>query len=143
MQKIIAFSALLALTAALPQRNRGGRKQQAAQQQTAQQQAAQIPQGISQAQDGSTILDDTVMVKYISPTPLFLYRHQTNTRKAAYQSVSRYPHQQISSCRRREYQGQQQHRGTEHWERMSYYTVTGVSPSSTCRIRMFRRIQWA
>ncbi|CAO2649734.1 Nn.00g010260.m01.CDS01 [Neocucurbitaria sp. VM-36] len=57
MQKLIAFSALLALTVALPQRNRGGRKQQ-----TAQQQATQVAQGISQAQDGSTILDDTVMV---------------------------------------------------------------------------------
>lgn len=57
MQKLITLSTMLALTAALPQRNRGGRTQQ-----TAQQQAARIPQGISQAQDGSTILDDTVMV---------------------------------------------------------------------------------
>ncbi|OAL45957.1 hypothetical protein IQ07DRAFT_591224 [Pyrenochaeta sp. DS3sAY3a] len=57
MQKILTFSTLFVLTSALPQRNRGGRTQQ-----TAQQQAARVPQGISQAQDGSTILDDTVMV---------------------------------------------------------------------------------
>jgi hypothetical protein len=51
---------LLAITvAAAPQRN-GGRKKA-----TAQQQAAQIPQGISTATDGSTILDDTVNVKYV------------------------------------------------------------------------------
>jgi hypothetical protein len=50
------------LAAALPQRNRGGNGQAKAQ--TAQQQAAQIPQGISTATDGSTILDDTVTVKY-------------------------------------------------------------------------------
>ncbi|KAF1846129.1 uncharacterized protein K460DRAFT_284693 [Cucurbitaria berberidis CBS 394.84] len=58
MQKFLTFSALLVLTAALPQRNRGGGRTQ----QTAQQKAAQVPQGISQAQDGSMILDDTVTV---------------------------------------------------------------------------------
>ena len=60
MYKLIALS-LLGLTSALPQRNRGGgggNRQQA----TAFQQAAQVPQGISQATDGSMILDDTVMV---------------------------------------------------------------------------------
>ncbi|KAF2848525.1 hypothetical protein T440DRAFT_167282 [Plenodomus tracheiphilus IPT5] len=70
MYKIIAFTSLLALTSALPQRNRGGRQgggrqgggQTQQQQATAFQQAAQVPQGVSQAQDGSTILDDTVMV---------------------------------------------------------------------------------
>ncbi|KAF2822332.1 hypothetical protein CC86DRAFT_357114 [Ophiobolus disseminans] len=64
---IITLSTLLSLSTALPQRNRnggngrgggGGQTQQA----TAQQQAAQVAQGLSQAQDGSTILDDTVMV---------------------------------------------------------------------------------
>lgn len=58
MHKFILASALLVAVSALPQRNRGGRQRA-----TAQQQAAQVPQGISQAQDGSTILDDTVMVK--------------------------------------------------------------------------------
>ncbi|KAF2032771.1 hypothetical protein EK21DRAFT_109516 [Setomelanomma holmii] len=64
MHRLVVLSSLLALTFALPQRirngngrNGGGRAQQA----TAQQQAAQVPQGISTAQDGSTILDDTVM----------------------------------------------------------------------------------
>ncbi|KAF1831263.1 hypothetical protein BDW02DRAFT_60446 [Decorospora gaudefroyi] len=57
MYRTFAFSSLLALTAGLPQRNRGGQNQA-----TAFQQAAQVPQGISPAADGSTILDDTVMV---------------------------------------------------------------------------------
>jgi hypothetical protein len=65
--KIIALSTLLTLSVAMPQRNRngggragGGRTQQQA---TAQQKAAQVPQGLSQATDGSIIMDDTVMVK--------------------------------------------------------------------------------
>ncbi|KAF2247730.1 hypothetical protein BU26DRAFT_566677 [Trematosphaeria pertusa] len=53
---IVAFASLIALAACAPQRG-GGRGRQ-----TAQQQAAQIPQGISQATDGSMILDDTVNV---------------------------------------------------------------------------------
>jgi hypothetical protein len=63
--KIIALSSLLALSTALPQRNKngGGRGGGRAQQATAQQQAAQVPQGLSQATDGSIIMDDTVMVK--------------------------------------------------------------------------------
>jgi hypothetical protein len=72
---LLTLSSLLALSSAHPQRTRNGGngrgngdgningngngRQQAA---TAQQQAAQIPQGLSLAQDGSTILDDTVMV---------------------------------------------------------------------------------
>lgn len=36
---------------------------------TPQQQAAQIPQGVSQATDGSTILDMTARVKYVVPYP--------------------------------------------------------------------------
>lgn len=53
----LAFASLVALVACAPQRGggRGGR-------QTAQQQAAQIPGGISQAADGSMILDDMVNV---------------------------------------------------------------------------------
>jgi hypothetical protein len=63
--RIIALSSLLALSTALPQRNKngGGRGGGRAQQATAQQQAAQVPQGLSQATDGSIIMDDTVMVK--------------------------------------------------------------------------------
>jgi len=63
----LALSSLISLSTALPKRNRNGNantqtgngRTQAA---TAFQQAAQVPQGVSQAQDGSTILDDTVMV---------------------------------------------------------------------------------
>ncbi|KAF2800278.1 hypothetical protein K505DRAFT_293036 [Melanomma pulvis-pyrius CBS 109.77] len=55
MHHSLAFVSLVALAAAYPQR--GGRQRA-----TAQQQAAQIPQGISTATDGSTILDDTVNV---------------------------------------------------------------------------------
>jgi hypothetical protein len=66
---LLLLSTLLTLTTALPQRSRkgsgNGRTQQ--QQLTAQQQAARVPQGITTAQDGSTILDDTVTVKYVSP----------------------------------------------------------------------------
>ncbi|KAI8932563.1 hypothetical protein NX059_010739 [Plenodomus lindquistii] len=69
MYNLVVFTSLLALTSALPQRNRNGRqggngaqRQQQQQQATAFQQAAQVPQGVSQATDGSTILDDTVMV---------------------------------------------------------------------------------
>jgi len=51
----LAFTSLIALAACAPQR--GGRTRK-----TAQQQAAAIPQGISQAADGSMILDDTVNV---------------------------------------------------------------------------------
>jgi len=71
----LALVALLVLgvafdvTEAAPQ-NRGGRQRGGnrngggqTQQQTPQQQAAQIPQGISQATDGSTILDMTATVK--------------------------------------------------------------------------------
>lgn len=70
MYKIVALS-LLALASAAPapapapQRNRGGNGRQ--RQQTAFQQAQQVPMGISQAQDGSTILDDMTMVKYVLP----------------------------------------------------------------------------
>lgn len=59
----LSFLALAALAAAAPQRGKA---------QTAQQQAAQIPQGISQANDGSTILDTTAMIKcvlFLLPKP--------------------------------------------------------------------------
>jgi hypothetical protein len=58
----IAALSLLALAAAAPapQRNRGGNGRQ---KQTAFQQAAKVPMGISQAQDGSVILDDMTTVK--------------------------------------------------------------------------------
>lgn len=73
MYKVFAISSLLALSAALPQRNQGGNTRQGGQrtqQATAAQQAAQVPQGISQAEDGSMILDNTVMIKYdFSQTP--------------------------------------------------------------------------
>jgi hypothetical protein len=60
----IAALSLLALAAAAPapQRNRGGGTRQ---KQTAFQQAAKVPMGISQAQDGSVILDDMTTVKYV------------------------------------------------------------------------------
>lgn len=54
----LAFASLVALAACSPQRGR-------AKQQTAQQQAAQIPQGVSQATDGSMILDATVNVNQL------------------------------------------------------------------------------
>lgn len=54
----LAFASLVALAACSPQR--GGRQRA-----TAQQQAAQIPQGISQATDGSMILDATVNVNQL------------------------------------------------------------------------------
>lgn len=61
MFKLVSLSLLaLAAAAPAPQRNRGG-----GQKATAQQKAAQIPMGITQAQDGSMILDDMVMVKYV------------------------------------------------------------------------------
>ncbi|KAF2437540.1 hypothetical protein P171DRAFT_178392 [Karstenula rhodostoma CBS 690.94] len=53
-----AFASLVALVACAPQRG-GGRKA------TAQQQAAQVPQGISQATDGSMILDATVNINQL------------------------------------------------------------------------------
>jgi hypothetical protein len=54
--------ALAGLAAAAPQRNRGNR-------QTARQQAtAQVDEGISQATDGSTILDTTATIKSVAPT---------------------------------------------------------------------------
>ena len=60
MYQLVYLSLLgLAAAAPAPQRNRGGGQQK----QTAQQQAMQIPMGITQAQDGSMILDDMVMVK--------------------------------------------------------------------------------
>ncbi|KAH6639587.1 hypothetical protein C7974DRAFT_134900 [Boeremia exigua] len=59
MYKLVYLSLLgLAAAAPSPQRNRGGQQQK----QTAQQQAAKVPMGITQAQDGSMILDDMVMV---------------------------------------------------------------------------------
>ncbi|KAF2197504.1 hypothetical protein GQ43DRAFT_466362 [Delitschia confertaspora ATCC 74209] len=65
---ILPILSLLNLATALPQRNQGssnrngGNRNGATQRATAQQQAAQIPQGVSTAVDGSTILDDTVTV---------------------------------------------------------------------------------
>ena len=51
---------------ALPQqRNRNGNGNGNTQAQTPQQQAAAIPQGISEATDGSTILDTTATVKWV------------------------------------------------------------------------------
>jgi len=55
-----AFASLIALAACAPARG-GGKQKQA----TAQQQAAQIPQGVSQATDGSMILDATVNVNQL------------------------------------------------------------------------------
>ena len=55
MYKQLAFVSLFALASCAPQRGKG-------KQQTAAQQVAKIPQGVSQATDGSMILDDTVMV---------------------------------------------------------------------------------
>jgi hypothetical protein len=76
ISSFIGFAALLfSPAAAFPQhqkrRSRGGNG--VTKQQTAQQQAAQIPQGVSQATDGSVILDQTVNIKYanhstVSPT---------------------------------------------------------------------------
>jgi len=55
MYKLI-FASFVTIAACRPQR--GGGRQRA----TSQQQAAQVPQGISQATDGSMILDDTVNI---------------------------------------------------------------------------------
>jgi hypothetical protein len=70
---LIALTSLLSLSAALPQRNRNGGNgktsnggSRAQQKATAFQQAAQVPQGLSQATDGSIIMDDTVMIKSVS-----------------------------------------------------------------------------
>jgi hypothetical protein len=66
--KIFALSTLLALSTAMPQRTKAGGKgagRGQAAKATAQQQAAQVPQGLSTATDGSMILDDTVMIKYV------------------------------------------------------------------------------
>ncbi|KAF1936099.1 hypothetical protein EJ02DRAFT_459818 [Clathrospora elynae] len=69
MYKAIALTTLLTLSSAiaLPQRNRGGNSNTGGagggkKQATAFQQAAQVPQGVTQATDGSTILDNTVMI---------------------------------------------------------------------------------
>lgn len=64
IRSLLTLGLLWATADASPQsRNRkgGGRTRQ-----TAQQQAAQIPQGVSQATDGSTILDMTANIKYVS-----------------------------------------------------------------------------
>lgn len=67
LRSVLLASLSLCLVEAAP-RNRNGNGQgsnsQGQQQQsTAQEQADQIPQGISQATDGSTILDATAQVK--------------------------------------------------------------------------------
>jgi len=65
MYKIVYLSLLgLAAAAPAPQRNKGGQQKA-----TAQQQAMRVPMGITQAQDGSMILDDMVMVKYVLLSP--------------------------------------------------------------------------
>jgi hypothetical protein len=66
---ILVLSSLLSLSTAYPQRNRNGAAGGRAKQATAQQKAAQVPQGLTQATDGSIIMDDTVMVKYAFPPP--------------------------------------------------------------------------
>ena len=96
MYKLVSLS-LLALAAAVPapQRNSRGGQQRP----TAQQQAARVPMGISQAQDGSMILDDMVMVKYVwNILRLVHWELDTNTSiTAAYQFASRSLRQRISS----------------------------------------------
>jgi hypothetical protein len=57
----LAFAYLVALVACAPQRGGGG-KAKGAKAQTAAAQVAQLPQGLSKATDGSTILDNTVEV---------------------------------------------------------------------------------
>lgn len=63
----VALLALLSVfvgdVSAVPQ-NRGGKKG-SGKTLTPQQQAAQIPQGVSKATDGSTIMDTNVTVKYV------------------------------------------------------------------------------
>ncbi|KIW09583.1 uncharacterized protein PV09_00455 [Verruconis gallopava] len=71
---IIASLLLAALAAPNPQRNRG---------QTAQQQAAKIPQGVSQAIDGSTILDSTAQInglniRYKISAPAAMFKAASN-----------------------------------------------------------------
>lgn len=56
----LLLSSLLDGAVGAPQRQRGGEQQL-----TAQEQAAQIPDGISEATDGTTILDMTVEVKFV------------------------------------------------------------------------------
>lgn len=67
------LSAFVGDVAAVPQNKGSGKKGGATAKQTPQQQAAAIPQGLSKATDGSTIMDTNVTVKYVpaprSPTP--------------------------------------------------------------------------
>lgn len=60
----VALLALLSVFVEAAPQNRGSGKKGSAKSQTLQQQAAAIPQGISQATDGSTILDTNATVKY-------------------------------------------------------------------------------
>ena len=66
---VVLALCLLTSVDAAPQNRKKGNKAGATKQLTSQEQAAQIPGGISQATDGSTILDSTVTVKYASFFP--------------------------------------------------------------------------
>lgn len=86
----VAFVALFGLlidnAAAVPQnrggRGGGGRGQTQAQALTLQQQAAEIPQGVSQATDGSTILDTNATVKYEGYIHSAVLSHGTQGRRS-------------------------------------------------------------
>ena len=62
---LLSLSVLAGVHAAPKKGNNGGGGGKASL--TPQQQAAQVPQGISTATDGSTILDTTATVKYAQP----------------------------------------------------------------------------
>ncbi len=69
MHQFLALSVLLATATAAPQRNRNGGGR-GGQRPDSTQRAAAVPQGNSQATDGSMILDDTVMVKCVPKAAL-------------------------------------------------------------------------
>lgn len=62
---LLALGLLSAVEAAPQSRSKATKKKGGKQATTAFQQAQQIPQGVSTATDGSTILDTTAMVKYV------------------------------------------------------------------------------
>jgi hypothetical protein len=139
---IIALSTLLTLSTALPQRNRNGNGNGRAKQQTAQQQAAQVPQGLSQATDGSIIMDDTVMVKYAATT-----QRSTSSRANATavdsQSDSRSLLLQTNSLPHLEFLELPQLRRRVLSAPTSFCTAMAASPSSTCPTKTFKPTPWA
>lgn len=151
------LSAFVGDVAAVPQNRKGGNRGGGQTQQTLQQQAAEIPQGVSQATDGSTILDMTATVKYVNLLGVAsLFRNAFGGKAnhgltlsfflsaVVLTSASRSPPRPTSSSLVRASRARRRRLAIKApTESTSCYTAMAASRSLTSRTRLCREDSWA